>query len=352
MSTIFGVIGINDRSTFLNTVGQAEVFTTINDYATATQAELDRIYGVFVQEQTTNHSERYYLPGGGMMQSGTNRTRPGAVKPTGYWDVAYPIDQGDDQLAWDRITYAYMTAGQADAAIRGIAERYKNWKRNLILTALLHGATRTVNDQLWGSLTIQPLANGDAVLYPPVIGTATEATATNYVGSNYAASAISDTNNPFRDIIKPKLRSRFGNGRIVAWINSNQTAKVSGLTSFASNPPQYVNVGANTATASADGAISGPGNFIGATDNVAIFEWDWVPDGYIFAEDLDQPAPLKQRVDVPAELRGFKLVAQQQEYPLNDSFWQAREGYGVGNRLNGVAVQLTASTSYTAPTGY
>lgn len=351
MSTIFGVLGINDRDTTLQSIGQDQVFGLINDYAAATQAELDRIYGVFVQETTTNHMERYFLPGGGMLQTGTFRTRPGATKPTGSWDVAYPLDQGDTALGWDRISYAYMTAGQADAQVRGVMEQYKNWKRNLILTALLHGATRSVTDPFYGSLTIQPLANGDSVLYPPLIGASTEATATNYVGSNYAASAISDTNNPFRDVIKAKLRKRFGNGRIVAWINSNQTAKVQALTSFASLAPQYVNVGANTATATADG-VSGPGNFIGATDNVAVFEWDWIPDGYIAALDLDQPAPLKQRVDVPAELRGFKMVATQQEYPLQESFWQAREGYGVGNRLNGVVIQLVASTSYTAPTGY
>jgi hypothetical protein len=353
MSTIFGVLGINDRDATLNTVGQAQVFDLINQYAAATQTELDKIYGVFVESQTTLHTERYFLPGGGMLQAGTNRTRPGAVKPAGSWDVAYPIDQGDAQLGWDRISYAYMSAGQADAQVKGVMEQYKNWKRNLILTALLHGATRSYTDQLYGSLTIQPLAIGstDNVLYPPLIGSSSEATATHYVGSNYAASSISDTNNPFRDIVKAKLRKRFGNGRIVAWINSAQTAKVQALTSFATIVPQYVNVGANTATATADG-VSGPGNFIGATDNVAVFEWDWIPDGYIFALDLDQPAPLKQRVDVPANLRGFQMVATQQEYPLQESFWQAREGYGVGNRLNGVAIQLVASTSYTAPSGY
>ena len=95
-----------------------------------------------------------------------------------------------------------------------------------------------------------------------------------------------------------------------------------------------------------------PGRFIGAANDVAIFVWDWIPATFQLFIDAAQPAPLKKRVDPIASLRGFQLVANQQEYPLNSAFYRAREGYGVANRLNGVASSTVASTTYTNPTTY
>jgi len=45
-------------------------------------------------------------------------------------------------------------------------------------------------------------------------------------------------------------------------------------------------------------------------------------------------------------------VAEQQEFPLNESFWMAREGYGVANRLNGVVLELGTGGTFTVPTAY
>lgn len=352
MSTIFGVLGIKDRDTTLDTVNQRLVFNLINEYAAATEAEVNQAFSVFVQETTPVFKETYRLPGGGMLQRMSNRGRPGATKLTGKWDVAYPIEDFRTQMAWDDVTFAYMRAGEAEAHLRGVMQQYINTKRYLLLRSLLNKTAETFHDEIYGDLTIQRLANGDSVVYPPVVGSDAEATDNHYLGSNYAASAISDTNNPFRDIIVPEIQEHYGQGRIVAWINSAQEAVVSALASFDAKPPQYVTVGANTDIASADGTVSGPGKFIGAANNVAIFVWDWVPSGYIISLDLDQPKPVKQRVDVPESLRGFKLIATQNDFPLQESYWRAREGYGVGNRLNGVAVQLVASTTYSTPSAY
>jgi hypothetical protein len=352
MSTIFGVIGIQDRDATLDTVNQRLIVDLVNQYATATEAEVNQAFSVFVQEITPVFKETYRLPGGGMMQRMSNRGRPGAVKLTGKWDVAYPIEDLRDQLAWDDVAFAYMRAGEAEMHIRGVFQRYINSKRYFLLRALLNKTAETFHDDIYGDLTIQRLANGDSVVYPPLVGSDTEATDNHYIGSNYLATAISDTNNPFRDIIRPELQEHNGQGRIVAWINSAQQGVVSALASFDPKPPQYVTVGANTDVASADGTVAGPGKFIGAANDIAIFVWDWVPAGYILALDLDQPAPLKQRVDVPESLRGFKLIATKPDFPLQESFWRAREGYGAANRLNGVAVQLVASTTYSTPAAY
>jgi hypothetical protein len=83
-----------------------------------------------------------------------------------------------------------------------------------------------------------------------------------------------------------------------------------------------------------------------------VSEWRWIPAGYMLGVAIDQPAPLMRRVDIPEQLRGFRLAAKQNEFPFEESFYRAREGYGAKNRLNGVALQLVASTSYTTPTAY
>jgi hypothetical protein len=49
---------------------------------------------------------------------------------------------------------------------------------------------------------------------------------------------------------------------------------------------------------------------------------------------------------------GLQLVAEDERYPIKSAHYRNRFGYGVRNRLNGVVVQLVASTSYTIPTIY
>lgn len=355
MATIFGVLGMADRDTFEDTTAQRAAWETINEYAARTQADLDAATAVFVQTETDVHAERYFMPAGGMMQASANRTRPGAVKPVTTYDVAYPIDDWRDQIASDFVATAYMSAAQLDAQVKGIAERYKNTKRFAILKALLNSTNDTFVDQKYGSLTIRRLANAtsgsDTTVYPPLIGTSSEATEDHYIETGYSAASISDTNNPFvtgRD----EIEEHFGDGMIVAFINNAQRAKSEALTNFAERVPGATKPADNNAVLLDQGLPSVPGRIIGAINDVIVSEWRWIPANYILFVDLSQPAPLKKRVDEPASLRGFKLVAEQQEFPLQESFWMAREGYGVANRLNGVVLELGTGGTYTIPTAY
>jgi len=70
--------------------------------------------------------------------------------------------------------------------------------------------------------------------------------------------------------------------------------------------------------------------------------------------NLDAPKPVIERVD-PANTglpRGLALVARDEKYPLETSYYQMRRGFGVGNRLNGVVMFLDAGSTYTVPTVY
>lgn len=350
MATIFGAMNISDVDVFSDSAGQMSAWTIINEYLTATQIDSDKAYSIFVAGETTDHTSRAFLPTGGYMQASRNTSRPGARKLTGSWDVAFPIEDLRDQWAIDDVALAYMSAMQADANVKSLAQHYVNSKRLLILKALLNKTNATFTDELRGDLTIRRLANGDGSLFPPVLGTVDAAEETHYIGSNYASSAISDTNNPFVTI-RDELEEHYGDAQIVAFVNNAQRAKIEALTAFIERTPSWTVPGADTTTVG--GSIPGlPGRAIGSINDVLVVEWRWIPADYILGVALDQPAPLMKRVDIPASLRGFQLAAKQMEFPLIESFYRAREGYGVMNRLNGVAIHVNASTTYTNPTAY
>jgi hypothetical protein len=352
MSTIYGLLGIGDRDTTVDSVGQAAVFNAINQITQRQEEETNLASQIFVEEETTNYLERYYLPSGGMMQKSGRLTRPGAVKPVNSWDVNYDLLDYRDQVAWDDVSYAYMSVGKLDAVVSGVTIRHQNTVRYEILRHLLNGTNDTFVDEIRGSLTIRRLANADGTVYPAVLGTSTDLTGhSHYAGTNYVSSAISDTNNPY-NTIKDNLLEHFGQGNVVVFINNAERAKTEALTAFVPRTRMNVTPGANITTLNDQGLPNIPGEIIGSINDVLVSEWRWIPAGYMFGLDISQPGPLKRRVDIPASLRGFRLVAKQTEFPIDESFWRDRFGFGVGNRLNGVALQLVASTSYTTPTLY
>jgi hypothetical protein len=286
------------------------------------------------------------------MQESDRLTRPGAVKPIGSYTVAYDLRDARDQVAWDDITGAYLTLNKLQAALQSVMIRHANWVRFHILKHLFNNTNATFVDEVRGSLTIRRLANSDSTTYPPVIGSDSEADDNHYLESGYLASAISDTNNPFVTI-RDELEEHTGMGDIVAFINNAQRAKVEALTDFVE--PARVGVREGDATAIATDAPNAPGRFLGRVSEIAVFEWRHIPANYILAIDLMQPAPLKMRIDEPTGIRGrgrLELVAEQEEFPLRESFWRDRRGYGVANRLNGVVMELGNGGTYTVPTAY
>lgn len=357
MSAIYGILNIKDTDrVFLNTIGQRVVYDAVSQVLQMHNEALAGAMAVFVQETTSDHKLRYKLPGGGRLQRRGGHAQSAAVKAIGHWDVAFPLEEFGDQLAADRVAYAYMTIQDLNRHLDTVLLRDINTVRHELLYALFNNTSRTFADDLWGDLTIQPLANGDSVLYPPLQGSEDGATANYYLVSGYAASAISDSNDPVVTLIKT-LEKRYGSvsggSRIVVFINENQTAAVQGLTNFVEVIDRNIQPG--TQTALPVGAPSVPGRLIGRHASGAwVSEWPWIPDGYMLGVHLDAPAPLMQRVDpdYTGLPRGLQLVAESDVYPFEQSHYTHRFGFGVGNRLNGVVMQLTTDVTYTVPAAY
>jgi hypothetical protein len=358
MTTIYGALGLADSDrVMLSTLGQRVVFDAVNQVLGEHNADMNAAMNVFVQETTSDYKLRYKLPGGGYLQKLGDQARPGAVKPYAGWDVALPLENFAAALAYNRVAYGYMTSQELARHVDTITVQDRNTVRYEMLRALFRLTAVSWTDAIYGALTIEGLANGDAVTYPAVLGADTEATDNHLLSSGYAVAAVSDVNNPYATVAN-ELEEHFGTpasgSNIIAFIPTATVAKTIALTDFV--PVMKMGIQPGQDTAIAVGLPSNvPGRIIGkmATSGVWVSEWRWIPATYLLAVHLDAPKPLLQRIDpVSTGLgNGLQLVATDQDFPFTTSEYVHRFGFGVGNRLNGVAMIVSAA-AYSVPTGY
>lgn len=356
MSGIFGILGINDNERVrLNTIGQDVVYEATQELLARWNRSLMEAMSAFVDGTTTDYTLRYKLPGGGRLQRLGRQGRPGAVKATGEWDVAFPLEGYGAQLGGSDVDLAYMSIQDYSRHLQTVFLQATATARYELLKALLNNAQDTFVDPLYGSLSIEPLANGDSVLYPPVLGSESEATEDHYLESGYLATAISDTNNPYITI-RQELEEHFGvvtgGDSIVCLIHTDEVPETEDLTDFVAVPDNWVRPGVDTAVPV--GLPNVPGRIIGRTNGCWVSEWRWVPSGYIMGFHADAPRPLKMRVD-EADTglgSGLQLIAEEERAPLSTAFWRHRFGFGGANRLNGVIMELANGGTYSVPSGY
>lgn len=358
MPTIFGIQTDYDLDrTYINTVGQSVVYEWVSNYVARINRDMETAMAVFVSGTTTDFAEKFRLPGGGRMQEAVEMTRPGAVRPTGSWDVGYPIKDFRDEIAQDDVISAHMTLRELANHVETIRIRNINTVRFEVLRALYNNTARQWIDQKLSTptITVQPLANGDGVIYPPTLGSEDGAQENHYLVSGYDVSNISNTNNP-APVIVDDLAEHFGEStggdNIVIFANKDVTDKLEGLTAFTKVEDRFIRSGADR-----DVPINlpmVPGVIIGRMNGAWIVRWRHAENNYAIGVHLETTAPLKMRVDPPDTGlgRGLQLVAREQMFPFNSTFWRHRFGIGVANRLNGVVMQFTTNPSYTTPTKY
>lgn len=362
-TSIYGAIGIDESAAdqvYLNTIGYGIIYEVSQRWTAELNAEVEAAIRVFVERTTDKHDERYKLPAAGRMQRRGGQARSAAGKAAGKWDVAYPLEEFGDVVAGDRVALAYMTAAEYQRHLDGIMNRHVATVRFEMLKRVFNNVAQTFTDDTLNSptLTIQPLANGDSVVYPPVAGSETPATRDRYIETGYVGSSISDTNDPYATIagaLEPDFGFQQGGANIATFINTAQVAKTRDLSGFVSLTDMGVQPGSNTDTLV--GLPTGlPGRVIGRMDDsgVWVIEWAHIDSGYMFGVHLDAPAPLVKRVDPAATGlgQGLQLVAKNMDSPLESSEWVDRFGFGCGNRLNGVVLELGNGGTYTIPTRF
>lgn len=358
MAELFGAIGLQDSDRlFNNTIGQQVIYEETDRVLGRYNLDVSASLALFLEEDTEKYKERYKLPGNGRLQKRGRLSRPGAVKAFGQWDVAYGMDDYGAGLVEDDVTMAYMTLAEYERHVKTVLIQDANTTRSALLQALLTSTNRVYADELYGDLTVKPLANGDADTYPPVLGSEAEATRNRYHGVSYAASAISDTNDPYATIVgdlEGDFGTPTGGSPIAIFVDSTQVNPLAAMTDF--TPVQHINVHPGTQTAVPNSIpaelLAGTWRVLGTIHNAWVCEWRFFPASYALGVHLSAPKPLKRRVDagdtgIP---RGLHLASRTPHAPFETAYWRNRFGFGVGNRLNGSVVFMNGSSAtYTDP---
>lgn len=366
MSLIAGALGLDAEQselTYLTRTDREAVFSVVNEIVSTWNAQRDAMERIFVGQTTTDVTRRYYLPSTGRLQKmGFDpQGRPIARGASGYWDIAFPLAEFSDRIAASRVTYAYMSVADLDRHVQAVIASDANTTVSLILSAMLSNVSFTYPDVKHGSVTVQSLANNDAVVYPPILGAESGTTENHYLASGYVSASISDTNDPYPTIVD-ELEEHFGiptgGSPVIVFINNAQAAVTATLTDFVPVTVNTVVPGDQTALVAGmpPGAyLPNTARVLGthATANCYIVRWDRIPAGYMIGLHMGVEAPLFRRQDPAATGLGggLQMIVNDDKEPFKDMQWSRRTGYAVGNRLNGVVMQLTAG-SYAIPSGY
>lgn len=358
MSTIFALAGLNSTDyDYVVKANQQLVYTGVMKYIEMATAAQVKALATFVEGTTVLFQERYQLPMVGRMQQVTEITRGNAVARYDGYNVGYPVKQYADSIVTGLVDMAYMTPAELDAYVEGVATRAKNVKRHEILRRLFKSTTDSFTDYRYGATTVQPLANGDAVEYPPVEGSDTQATDDHYLESGYAATAINDTNNPYLTLANELIEHTgdvTGDVPVITFINPAEQPETEALTGFTPYVPAAIQPGSNT-----DAVLrppgTPPGKTIGYVNGLCwVNTWRWIPANYILAVNTSAPAPLKMRVD-PGDTglgAGNLVPFTDDEHPFQFRDWMMRFGIGAGNRLGAAVMELGTGGTYTVPTDY
>lgn len=273
----------------------------------------------------------------------------GAVKAYGYWDIGLPLTQIGDRLSEDRVDSGYMTVGGFKAQLQSIMSRNNAAVRRDLLTAIFYNLARVASDPVFGNITVQPLASGDAVIYPPVINAAAGAIDDHYLAAatlNAAAMTAA-----YLELVEHFGQDQSGDN-VICFGSPASVATIAALAGYTADVDRFLVPGDNT-TSLASIPLA-PGITTGRWNSVWVNEWSYIPDNYLLFIHLDQPKPLYMRED-PSETglgTGLQLVNKDIEHPITNLHFEHRYGFGVANRLNGVVLNITAEQDYVIPTAF
>ena len=298
-------------------------------------------------ERTTDYTVRYKIGGGGTLQPLDEWGNPLPVKDAGYYDVAFPIQGGGTAWGDNRVSRALMTVGEADRMTLGVLRRDADWMRRHFLAALFDNTTWSFADEEKGTLTVQPLANGDAVTYARNNGTF--ATDTHYYAQ---AAAISDAANPF-PTWKTELSEHPENGGPwVAYIPTNLKASVMGLANWMDKRESRVDPGIMAPRLIGEIGRGFGDEYLGYVDGVDVVEWSFLPDDYgiVIARGAEN-RPLRMREYPAASLQGLFTENHSPDGNLAEYRFIRFAGFGAYNRVGAIAFRI-GNAAYAIPTGY
>lgn len=346
---LYGFRNLKDQFSERVTSINAQVITTaIAESVAEHNRQMDALIAMFCT-RTTKSTIRYQQIGTARLQPLDENGRARPIKPAGYYDLAFPIRDAGSAWGANFKTKEKMTVEDANRITALMNNADKIWLRDQILAALFASATYPYSDPQDGSLTVQPLANGDTVTYQRNGSTTLSVDTHQLADSN----SISDSHDPFQTIYDELKEHPENQGDVVVMIPTNLKSAITGLTGFHPMSDPNLQVGSTTAVVSGNLGMATPGQVLGYHDDKAwIVEWKALPDNYMIATTTQAEPPLAMREEPETSLQGFIQVPDpRNDHPYYEQQYVRYAGFGAWNRVGAVTF-LSGTGSYAVPTGY
>lgn len=296
---------------------------------------------------TTEHQVRYRQIGSGTLQPLDEWGNPLPIREGGYYDVAFPIQGGGTAWGENRVARAQMTVEEVNEYTLNALKRDADWVKRHALAALFDNVSWNYEDPQFGTLAIQPLANGDTVQFARVNGS--QAVDNHYLAQ---AAAIGDAANPFGTIFTELMEHpENAGGTPVAYVPSNQVSAVQALTAFApvADPDIALGISSDRLAASFTPGIGS--EVLGKVSKMWIVELPMLPDDYIVASVRGGTPALAMREYAAPALQGFFTEEHSPDGNLQEHRFIRYAGFGAWNRVGAVVYRI-GNASYAIPSGY
>lgn len=223
--------------------------------------------------------------------------------------------------------------------------------------------------------TVYPFYAGQVGDQPPPYGATTFADQHNHFVTGGASSTAGVATAPLLEslieLVTEHGYSKANGYTVVVLVNKAQGDQIRQFRSIANGGAGLYDFVPSTNTASfllpldtrlPQGFTQPPNSYqgfdvIGAYGDALIIQEDYIPANYMVCmatggeQNLSNPIAFRQHPT--SSLQGLRLVkGRTPDYPLIDSFYMRGFGTGVRNRGAGAVLQLTTSTTYSAPTQY
>ena len=342
----YGFVGLahlaNER---VSSIGAERIWEAIEQSVAEHSRQIEGLLATFA-EPTVLYKERFMLPDSGTLQPLDENGVPQPVRETGYYDVAYPIQGGGTAWGTNRVSRKLMTVQEANRQTLMSLRRDADWVRRHVLAAVLDNTAWTFVDPLYGSLTVEPLANSDAVTYLKVDGST--AVDDHYLAQ---ADAIDDTHNPFDDIYSELMEHASNQPPVVVYVPTNLTSAVEALANFVPvADPDVTPSSANDVLRTTLDRGFGD-EVLGKIDKCWAVHWRALPSNYMLGHARGAGPVIKMREYDDAGLQGLFT----EEHSADGNFMATRliryAGFGVINRV-AACVYRIGNAAYAIPTGF
>lgn len=304
-------------------------------------------------ESTIDRERIYGASAAGEMQRSDEFDRGLTEKAGRGSNVGFPLFKFVRAIGWTRDYMLQSTPQQLANTLVAIQSAHTRAKRREIQNAIFGSANYTSFDEFRApqrDLGVKRFLNADGAPIPngPNGEVFNANTHTHYDFLDSATPTAASLTALIEDVIE------HGHGsRILLNINRGAEQAVRVLTGFTAYQDSRLTLATNANQATVRLDMSRVDNrAIGLFGAAEVWVRSWVPNNYVFAFDAGSPLkPLVQRQHPVAEVRGLRIVATHEDYPLYADTMDSYFGFGVWTRTNGAVLYYAGgAVAYVNPT--